>query len=350
MSEGPLRPPPAELNAAIYERVLSFDGLRGVAFLAVYGEHATRTPLLWVGVDVFFVLSGFLITGILLARKEERKGYFLGFYRRRAFRLLPAYGLTLAVNALLFGARGYRPLWLFVFAPNVHWLWFGGPLFPLWSLAVEEHFYLLWPCLVLWLSEAALLRTAIAVVLLTPSLRMVATPAFPTHLFIYTLTPFRADLLCAGAVLAILWKRREPATVRRLTRWAPRVCTIGFLLLGGSQALPVFRLARNTWPANGLVYLFSLVGAAGLVCWALTDQGWLARLLTLPPLRYLGAISYTMYLVHELALAWVGRYVSSHAGIAVVSLLLVVGYASLSWFVMERPLITVAARRLAPAR
>ena len=345
LSEALVAPPPVEPNAAVRGRVLQFDGLRAVAFGLVYLNHFIRLPLLWAGVDVFFVLSGFLITGILLERKRLGGPYFSYFYRRRAFRILPSYVLAIIGYGLLFTWSQYKPLWLFLLAPNVQaFCPHPADFLPLWSLAIEEQFYLVWPLLVLFTSEKTLLRLSVAALVFTPILRVVCTPLFPNHFYIYALTPFRADLLCAGAALALLWKRRTPVVEFRITRWAGPVCLLGLLLFAGTQAFPAFRLAHNTRVANGLVYLFSLTASAGLVACTLTSKGWLRALLSTPPLRFMGEISYTMYLFHEM----IGVRLERHFGFSMVvklaSFLAIVAYASVSWFLMERPLIRFAAR------
>ena len=341
-----IAPPPIEPNAAVRGRILQFDGLRALAIALVMVNHYTHWALLWAGVDVFFVLSGFLITGILLERKRLGGPYFSYFYRRRAFRILPAYALAIIAYGFLFTWSTYKPLWLFLLAPNVQGLRPNSPgLLPLWSLAVEEQFYLVWPFIVLLTSEKNLLRLSLAALVFTPILRMVCTPLFPNHFYIYSLTPFRADLLCAGAALALLWKQRTPVSEARIRRWSWPVCLFGTLLFVGTQAFQAFRLAHNTAVANGFVYLFSLTGAAGLVAWTLTDRGWLRALLTTGPLRYLGEISYTLYLFHVM----IGVKVQNRFGLTVpvklASVLVTLTYASLSWFLLERPLIRFAARR-----
>lgn len=339
-------PPPTEASAAVSGRILQFDGLRAVAFAAVFINHSTHTPLLWAGVDIFFVLSGFLITGILLQRKRDGSGYFGPFYRRRAFRILPSYLLTIVIYGFLSSWQGYKPLWLFLLAPNVQDLRHNGQtLLPLWSLAVEEQFYLLWPIVVLFTSERMLLRLSLAAVVLTPILRMLCTPYMPNHLYIYSLTPFRADLLCAGAALSLLWKGRTPVTAALIERWSWPLCLVGFGLFAGTQVWPVFRLASNSVPANGFVYLFSLLGATGLLAAALTSKGWFRRLLSYPPLRYLGEISYTMYLIHVVFLVRLQARFGPRLWVNLTGLFLIILYASVSWFLLEKPLIRFAARR-----
>ena len=189
------------------------------------------------------------------------------------------------------------------------------------------------------------MRVAVAAVVFTPLLRMLCTPLFRNHFYIYSLTPFRADLLCAGAILALLWKHRTPLTSARISRGAPALCLTGFLLLAASQAFPVMRLANNTPWANGFVYLFSLIGSVGLLAWVLTARGWMRTVFSSPPMRYLGEISYTMYLVHLPILSWLGARLGAGARTKLLGTVLIVLYGSISWFVLERPLLRFAARR-----
>ncbi len=345
LSDALVEAPPIEPNAAAKTRILQFDGLRAIAFALVFLDHLTHHPLLWAGVDIFFVLSGFLITGILLERKRRGGPYFSYFYRRRVFRILPPYALTIVLYGLLFTWSEYKPWWLFLLAPNVQAMGAHPPgLLPLWSLAIEEQFYLVWPFVVLLTSEETLLRLSLGALVFTPLLRAACTPLFPNHFYIYALTPFRADLLCAGAALALLWKRRTPASTASLTRWAPAAFLAGVLLFTGTQASPLFRLARNTPLANACVYLFSLIAAVGLLAWALTDRGWFRALLTTRPLRYLGEISYTMYLVHIFLVVLLQNHFGTAGWVKLAGAVFVIGYATVSWFAMERPLIRFAAR------
>lgn len=138
-------------------RIKQLDSVRALAILAVFFHHALKIKLLWMGVDLFFVLSGFLITGVLLNEKHRGIGkYFSHFYERRVRRILPPYGLTLVLASLFFGIAWMRHWYLYILLTN-----FLLPLHiqhpiafdPLWSLAVEEQFYLVWPFAVYYLSE-----------------------------------------------------------------------------------------------------------------------------------------------------------------------------------------------------
>ena len=338
---------PTERSAAVPGRIAQLDGLRAIAICAVLAAHILQLPLGWVGVDIFFVLSGFLITGILLARKRSGGGYFSYFYRRRIFRILPAYAVSIVTGGLLFAWWVFTPWPLFVFfGMNLQPLWWPKPaiIMSFWSLAVEEQFYLLWPIVILLVSETLLLRIALAAIVLTPILRVLCTPLFPSHFYIYMLTPFRADLLCAGAALALLWKDRTPRFEQLCRTRAWIGCAAGFGGLALLQAWPVFRLFSNTRSSNGLDYSLSLVGSVSLLAWTLADTSWLRKILSTRPMRYIGEISYTMYLIHLYVLVKVEAHVHSRALQFILVLAGTVLWASVSWFAMERPLIRFAAR------
>lgn len=340
-----LATPPVEPSVGHRGRIEQLDGLRAVAILSVIVHHCLHVPLLWVGVDIFFVLSGFLITGILLRRKDTRTGYFSGFYFRRIFRIQPPYIVAVVLYGLLFTWIFFRP-WPYYafFGMNIHPILYNFPLgLPVWSLAVEEQFYLLWPAAVLLLSERWLFRVALAVVILDPFLRALCTPLFRNNGGIYMLTPFRADLLCAGACLAILWAHRS-ANFERICKQRAWIGTLfGFAMLAAVASFPIFRPSANTRWSNSFDYSFSLIGSIALLAWALAGRGYLYRLLMLKPMRYIGQISYTMYLVHQIVQLRLVRYMPERYAF-VPTLLITIAFASLSWFFMERPLINFAAR------
>ena len=346
-----LNPAPTERSAIAHGRILQLDGLRAVAILAVFLNHTIHTPLTWAGVDIFFVLSGFLITGILLQRKVSGSGYFSYFYKRRAFRILPAYALTILIYGLIFTWWAMQPWWLFTFfGMNLQSFVFHGTVaypLPLWSLAVEEQFYFVWPLVILFVSEKMLYRLAIGALIFTPILRFFCTPLFQDQFAIYMLTPFRADLLCAGAALAILWKNRTPGFEHLCRHYAWIGFVAGFGGLALSQHWPVMRLASNSRPANAFVYTLSLIGSVALLAWTLADRGWLRALLTTRPMRFLGQISYTFYLVHLIPIFILQRHFTSGAAIAAISLPIILAYATASWFLMEKPLIAFAAGKKA---
>lgn len=342
---------PIEPSVVAQDRILQLDGLRTIAIFMVLVAHTLHVHLLWIGVDIFFVLSGFLITGILRARKERRQKYFSYFYIRRVFRILPPYVLTMALVAILFGTSGFWPWFTYVFfLMNMNdILWHaGGVPVPLWSLAVEEQFYIFWPFVVLLVSERTLLRIALAALIVVPILRAICTPVAAAycvnaepHLMIYNLTPFRADLLCAGAALAILWKNSKPAARDLLGRYGWIGVVGGFGILAMVQPFREFRLIYNTPWANAFDYSFSLIGSSSLLVWALANKGWWKRFLTLPPMRYVGRISYTIYLTGSIIRVELIKYLHSDYVVFLWLLVIATGWATVSWFFMEKPMMKI---------
>jgi peptidoglycan/LPS O-acetylase OafA/YrhL len=338
---------PTERSAAVHGRILQLDGLRAVAIMLVLVNHTFRLPLTWAGVDVFFVLSGFLITGILLSRKKHPKTYFAYFYRRRIFRILPSYYVTLLIFGLIFGWVEFHP-WptLVFFGMNLQPFFTKYPIpLPLWSLAVEEQFYLVFPVIVLLCSERTLKRLLWAALVLTPALRALCKPLIHSEIYMYILTPFRADLLCAGALLAMVWRDRSPG-LEAFCREKARYVLVGTLfLLGLSQHWWMFVLWSQSRVAYVWVFSATLICSVALVSWTLADRGWLHRILTWRPVRYIGEISYTMYLVHFIfVMLMSGHHVRNRWVLFVSATAGSIVWASISWFVMERPLIRYAAR------
>jgi len=327
------------------KRIAELDGVRGIAILSVIIAHTFGVPLLWAGVDLFFVLSGFLITGILIRRKELGGSFFPYFYSRRARRILIPYLVLLTVSSLLFGTAWMKHwYWFAFFATNI-----GGALnqvghqslVPLWSLAVEEQFYLIWPLIVLCVRRKALLGICLVLLVAAPALRGVATPLFNTHFPIYYLTPFRMDLLASGAILA--WIRRwDRPLLSRLSYW-PQAVLVGvaaFLVVLGVID-PGFRTGANTVRGNVLIYTGTDLIATSLVTIAVIGRGAICHFLRNAVLRYIGRISYSMYLIHETALILAGRVFHVRAASFALALALTVLYATVSWYGFERRLLAV---------
>ncbi|MFP5209711.1 MAG: acyltransferase family protein [Acidobacteriota bacterium] len=322
------------------------DGVRALAILAVFFHHALHIKLLWMGVDLFFILSGFLITNVLLeAKRHSLGGYFPGFYARRARRILAPYLLTLFIASFFFGTAWLHHWYFYVFLTNfLDTLHTPRPVAfePLWSLAVEEQFYLVWPLAVYFLDERRLRHLAITLVILAPLLR--ATFHFSQSWPIYALTPFRMDLLAAGALLCLVW-RNHPESIRR------RGAALGsFVILLGLAGLAIlghsgFTTYGNTRIGNTFIYEGSLFACFGFMLYALSGRGvgWLQT----APLRDIGRISYTMYLVHLGIIVLLTPYL--HGLLLVLAALsLTVLYASISWFVLERRLLQHKPRVRAP--
>jgi len=289
------------------------EGLRGVAILLVLLFHA-RLPGSeggFVGVDVFFVLSGFLITGLLI-RERERSGRIelRAFYARRARRILPAAAVVLVATMIL--------SWFFL-APldlprvagdavasalsvgNIRFAaaatdYFGTDLTPspvihYWSLGVEEQFYILWPALLILVTRSHRPRVAAGLLLAGLAIAsylaaLVLTEAAPAWAF-YSL-PTRAWQLAIGGLLAV--------GAGRLDRLPDRVAVpLGWLGLGAILAALVMIVPGTPYP--GLAALLPALGSAGVIV-AGARRGSVASLLAVPVLRFLGRISYSLYLVH----------------------------------------------------
>ena len=253
------------------------------------------------GVDLFFVLSGFLITGILL-RTKARPRYFKNFFMRRSLRIFPLYFAALAffvgifplvASPSPFDTAFKEQLYLWTYLTNVRmsWLnqWCFGPLDHFWSLAVEEHFYLAWPFAVYLLSTKWLLRLSIGIIAVVGIARTICAmnPAFDVAVDVLTL--FRCDSLCFGVVLAILMHQRVSIRwIEGFAKWVLPVLLVMAVTLAvvGTRALT---LPSTLWPAIWAILLSLLVTRP--------TGHLLSRMTTNSLLRWLGKYSYGMYVV-----------------------------------------------------
>lgn len=323
------------------KRIDQLDGVRAVAILSVFLHHAFKIRMLWAGVDLFFVLSGFLITGVLLRMKDRSAGRFFGhFYKRRALRILPPYALLLLLVTLVYGLgwAAHKCLYLFflmnyMVAARIPHLEGLGVL---WSLAVEEQFYLVWPFVIYLFSERSVGRIAAVLVVLAPLLRWFCTPLFPNYWPIYVMTPFRMDLLAVGALLSIVWRNRLE-WIRRYGHYGLALSGFAAVVLLGLSRHAGFSTTSNTRLANVWIYELTLLAATGVIAWALSGR--FVGVLVAAPVRFLGRISYTVYLINLLVLEFFRPYLPNPLVCAVVSTILIVAYATASWFLLERPLI-----------
>ena len=303
--------------------VPALDGLRGVAVLLVLAFHfahidgdggvverallgATRSG--WAGVDLFFVLSGFLITGILLDARGS-PGYFRAFYLRRVLRIFPLYYAYLAVLFLVLPAlvpavdvKAETQGWLWAYLGNILFAREGGfQASPytghFWSLAVEEQFYLLWPFLVWFLPRRRLAWLCLGFVAGAFALRFAIHRTTFNATAAYVLTPARLDALAMGALVAIA--AREPAWWPRVRRGAPWVLGAAAIavaavwvrrggLFGGDPAVQVW--AFGPLAAGFAALLVLAVGGRG--------SSSLSRGLACPMLRTAGKYSYGLYVLH----------------------------------------------------
>jgi peptidoglycan/LPS O-acetylase OafA/YrhL len=368
-------------------RIPELDGLRGVAIamvvlyhyfslhfsvspktLAAYLVYATRFG--WSGVDLFFVLSGFLIGGILLDAKGS-SNYFQVFYIRRFLRIVPVYYLLLTGFFLLLAWFAAHPneFWPWTLAENLpRYTYFlflqnifasisnslgSAPLAVYWSLSIEEQFYFVLPFLIRFLSRERMRFLALEIILLAPVLRIALFSFFPTHPHAwYLLMPCRADALFFGVLAAM---------VLRDAHWRARVqrhrALLGGMILFLAAGVPF--VAQTEWALRGLLMvslMFSWFAALYflVLIYALSFKGsHSSRLLCWSWLRRLGIIAYGVYLMHEGVLDFVLRVVArTSRPLPVVSYVLVAFFcagmtlslAELSWTYFEKRFVNFSHR------
>lgn len=330
---------PAPENKRFYP---ALDGLRALAVLMVFFEHyeASKFPALhwgWAGVDVFFVLSGFLITGILYDTRETQHR-FRNFYARRTLRIFPLYYAVLLVGVALTPVFHWlwNPAWIlwFCYLGNyARFFYLDSPLFArgavehliaqapyhylpglylghFWSLCVEEQFYLVWPLVVYWVRDRVRLRNICAIVCCATLLARIACVFLVPHKllaaeFLYRVTPLRADALLLGGLVALCLRGPETAWMQRLVRPILVLGTVGFFsweliyrLMSGQHHFWFIYAAPPFLTTVGytMIDLFS----AALILAILQPGGALFSFFNLKWPRRLGQISYGFYVFHDI--------------------------------------------------
>ena len=299
------------------------DGIRGIALLAVMlshgGPYIDRTTALskifayamipgWSGVELFFVLSGFLITGILLKSKKA-ENYFSSFYARRFLRIFPIYYFVLTVGLLaathvswwnaLLPAAGKTRIAYYFYAQNWPMFWphhlflktngFGH----FWSLAVEEQFYIVWPLVIWLLPENAILTLCAVGLAVALPLRVLMVHKFAYDFTAMALTTSRVDGLLVGVVLAILLRRGQIPRRWIYLCMGAGAAIIGFIAVFHHTELIATYLYMPTIGITG----FSLL-SGGLLALSQHRIVWLRSILEARWLRAVGKYSYGMYIYH----------------------------------------------------
>jgi peptidoglycan/LPS O-acetylase OafA/YrhL len=324
---------PDRLALQNHDRVPALDGLRGLAVLCVMLFHfgtasgfqadtyAAKKIIgffcnLWSGVDIFFALSGFLITGILLREKQE-PGYFTRFYMRRSLRIFPLYFASLIVIFVLLPALHLQALdnpgihlvqdaqaWMWAYSQDFAITYYNHDFFdpdPLWvghfwSLGVEEHFYFVWPLIVYLCARRGLLLTSALLIVGAPIVRFTMMHYDMDPAAVYTFTLSRMDQFAIGGLLALFVREREPAQLLRWARWAAGA-TVLYLLVC------VIGLKRTFYWSNleaiGFGFSFLALGGTALIVFAISPQHTAIKGgLELGWLRFLGKYSYGAYVLH----------------------------------------------------
>jgi len=316
---GVMAQPVRASTAAVSDvRILELDGFRAAAVLMVLVHHLFYGWPLdaaafswmpnalvfaighgWFGVDLFFILSGFLITGILLDSRENAH-YFRNFYIRRTLRIVPLYFTCILVMYFAYpGAGPYFALSLLFLANFSHPFGVFTPHGPgvFWSLAIEEHFYLLWPLLVRLFNRISLLVVTGVVVLGTPILRGIcAYQGMDPESEIYVYSFFRFDGLALGAILA-LWVRSP--FYSRSSAWTLAGGLAGLSLLVTAIGLPYGIMGTRTVASSALRYTQAELMFAAAMALALAYQGSsITGILRSRVARVIADLSFCIYLTH----------------------------------------------------
>lgn len=369
-------------------RIPQLDGIRGAAILLVVIWHFVVVPIMqapqestitrfiahaglltWSGVDLFFVLSGFLIGGILIDAKGS-PNYFRTFYIRRVFRILPIYMLVVIVYLLLWGfAGGHRralqetlgspmPWYVyFTFTQNfwlAHRAWDSIYLTLSWSLAVEEQFYILLPAIIRVLPKRSLLLVATTLALGSAVSRCLLYLHYGASwsTAAYTLIFSRADALMIGVICAVLLRDR---------RWKghltenPWIAKVSFVMFGFGVAVLTFKgWGMGTRPMSTLGFTcLALFYASALMIAMVSPQGWLSRAFRARWLMWLGTIAYGLYLFHVITLTVIFRILLHQPPAmangfdiltALSALVVTLCLAQLSWKYFESKLVQLGHR------
>jgi peptidoglycan/LPS O-acetylase OafA/YrhL len=363
--------PELQRSGLIESRIPALDGLRGVAILLVlllhFGPYAPvlhpPTSLVdrlyfrisgtgWTGVDLFFVLSGYLITGILFDTKGS-KHYFRQFYARRVLRIFPLYYAALIIFLVIVpwphnlewvvkelrGDAVWYWTYLYNFKVAVTGFLPSSALGHFWSLAVEEQFYLVWPIVVLWLGRKHLLLACVVAVVAALACRLALS--FSGYVVLPDVwTPARMDALAIGAFIAVM--ARLPGGLAIMRRWAGPIAVAAGLPLA---VLLRYNIALFT-VGHTLVSLF--FGAILVLSLTASSSSAFGRIMASPVLRFFGAYSYALYVFHQplryfrpvFSLDFVptvfGSQLPAYLLWLVISIGATVAVALLSWHVLEK--------------
>ena len=343
------------------------DGLRAIAVALVLLFHRFLLPIGWIGVQIFFVLSGYLITRLLdRSREQPLKDYLREFYGRRALRIFPLYYAALALIALLawgspeLAGLGFAATYTYNFwyATQAHE--FSTLITHFWTLCVEEQFYLLWPFVIFFTPRELRRAVLTAIVLAGPGLRLLvacylarpgATVLFNSSVALDTLTPSQIDAFATGALFALYPPRRARVG---LGVSAALVAGAGAFLLRRYH-LPWLSFGFPIGMANGFGFLwgYSLINvASAFLIVSLVQRRFLPALFEARPIAYLGRISYGLYVIHYPMQHAVDVLMptSRMASRLAAQIALTVGLASLSFKLWETPFLRLKDRWFKVAR
>lgn len=334
MTAAAVPPPSLPVSLPSLAHFPALDGLRGLAIMLVLVHQLSllepqpgvaayvfgrMSNFGWTGVQLFFVLSGFLITGILLD-SQRAKNYYSSFYARRSLRIFPLYFGVLLVAFVVLPAIGEVPPKIAIDQKNQIWLWtylsnwadilgVGSKAFPhFWSLAVEEQFYLVWPFLIRSRSPEQCVRLCVILAVISLLLRCVLAWVSTSNESIYMNSFCRMDALALGGAAAAAlrmpsWKERMVTLRNRFLLWSILVTLVG---VGVTRGFWNGTLVGETigYTIVSLMFVLLLIAAAGADIAG--SSGW-AVALRWRPLRALGKYSYAMYVFHKPLHDYVGK-------------------------------------------
>lgn len=341
--------------------IAELDGLRGIAILLVMvhrfwprsdsGLAADVAGAGWIGVDLFFVISGFLITGILLETRG-RPDYFRNFYIRRILRIFPLYYLFVGTVLLVFSWNpAFRegagsPLWYLFYLGNMPEGVLGNDvpywLGPVWSLAIEEQFYLTFPWLVALLDRRRLTIVLLSIMAITPVVRTVTMLIAPEQERVqYLFTLCRLDTIAIGCLLAIVWRSID---IERHHAWLRKA---GIVVLASAAIIALLTgLDRTTGFGRIAGYSVVALGCGAIVMLTMLAVGQRSSApLRAAWLRYFGKLCFGLYLLHRpadtIVSALAGRAGLDGAALWLIPLKVIaaVAMATLSWRLLEQPIL-----------
>jgi peptidoglycan/LPS O-acetylase OafA/YrhL len=364
------------------QMIPGLDGLRAIAFLLVFALHTDYLQMGWVGVSLFFVLSGFLITGILLDMKQgfSSREYFLKFYGRRLLRIFPLYYFYLILIVLLTTwliSLPYRPRYMQIVLDQIWYavlyvydFFFGTAAFQkshfldhFWSLSVEEQFYIFWPLLILLVPERYLKKLFITFIILGPVFRLAMFFVHGSGVFrfladspalaIYPLPFSHMDAFAFGAYISRFPIPRAKQQFLLLLVILPAVGFASeYLATGTIGALSAFGYPLHISNAYKFIWAYSLLDYFfAVIIYGVAKEAWFTRFLEWHSLRYLGKISYGLYVYHYPIVWFSGRI--ADLGIeppllqpltALIAISATILVASLSFHFLERPIINLKDR------
>ena len=365
--------------------IKGLDGLRAIAILLVMFGHISSslnwpvesafqkpfnllTNMGWVGVQLFFVLSGFLITQILL-KDRAKPNYFKNFYIRRSLRIFPIYYLTLLFFFVLIPLIYGIPEWLGDSVDDQIWFWTylqnwnrpfsnHGALAPLWSLAIEEQYYLIWPLFVFLFQNKTLKLICFFMIVSAPIFRFFLYNHLPDYVegeniakaTAYNFTIARWDAIAVGSLIGILVKEGKTHLLQSVAKFGIIIFAIVIL-----TQIALFSNFTSVAPGIGLFNQSTAAfffGCVIILIYSSIDSNWSVRALELAPLKSIGKVSYSMYLFHlPLSVVWINYWDVSFESMSGLKTLFVVfanyvtlvlityGLSLVSWKVFEHPIL-----------